>query len=303
MIEIRNVTKSYGDIVSLDNVSAKIGNGSIYGLIGSNGAGKSTLLRVMAGIFRPDGGDVLYDDRSVWENTAVKQEIFYISDDEYKLPGASTDDMMNFYRNIYKSFDKERYDMLCNTFKIERKRSLSTFSKGMKRQVDILLGLSCRPKYLLCDETFDGLDPVMRQSVKKLICEEVAENGMTPIIASHNLRELEDLCDHVGLIHRGGILFESDVDDLKGGILKIQMVAGDNATDISSFAPLKIADFRKTGSVITLIVRGNEAETEEKILSLSPKFYEILPLTLEEVFISEMEEIGYDFTEILDKKR
>ena len=303
MIEIRNVTKSYGDIVSLDNVSAKIGNGSIYGLIGSNGAGKSTLLRVMAGIFRPDGGDVLYDDRSVWENTAVKQEIFYISDDEYKLPGASTDDMMNFYRNIYKSFDKERYDMLCNTFKIERKRSLSTFSKGMKRQVDILLGLSCRPKYLLCDETFDGLDPVMRQFVKKLICEEVAENGMTPIIASHNLRELEDLCDHVGLIHRGGILFESDVDDLKGGILKIQMVAGDNATDISSFAPPKIADFRKTGSVITLIVRGNEAETEEKILSLSPKFYEILPLTLEEVFISEMEEIGYDFTEILDKKR
>ena len=303
MIEIRNVTKSYGDIVSLDNVSAKIGNGSIYGLIGSNGAGKSTLLRVMAGIFRPDGGDVLYDDRSVWENTAVKQEIFYISDDEYKLPGASTDDMMNFYRNIYKSFDKERYDMLCNTLKIERKRSLSTFSKGMKRQVDILLGLSCRPKYLLCDETFDGLDPVMRQFVKKLICEEVAENGMTPIIASHNLRELEDLCDHVGLIHRGGILFESDVDDLKGGILKIQMVAGDNATDISSFAPLKIADFRKTGSVITLIVRGNEAETEEKILSLSPKFYEILPLTLEEVFISEMEEIGYDFTEILDKKR
>ena len=303
MIEIRNVTKSYGDIVSLDNVSAKIGNGSIYGLIGSNGAGKSTLLRVMAGIFRPDGGDVLYDDRSVWENTAVKQEIFYISDDEYKLPGASTDDMMNFYRNIYKSFDKERYDMLCNTFKIERKRSLSTFSKGMKRQVDILLGLSCRPKYLLCDETFDGLDPVMRQFVKKLICEEVAENGMTPIIASHNLRELEDLCDHVGLIHRGGILFESEVDDLKGGILKIQMVAGDNATDISSFAPLKIADFRKTGSVITLIVRGNEAETEEKILSLSPKFYEILPLTLEEVFISEMEEIGYDFTEILDKKR
>lgn len=302
MIEIRNVTKSYGDIVSLDNVSAKIGNGSIYGLIGSNGAGKSTLLRVMAGIFRPDGGDVLYDDRSVWENTAVKQEIFYISDDEYKLPGASTDDMMSFYRNIYKSFDKERYDMLCNTFKIERKRSLSTFSKGMKRQVDILLGLSCRPKYLLCDETFDGLDPVMRQFVKKLICEEVAENGMTPIIASHNLRELEDLCDHVGLIHRGGILFESDVDDLKGGILKIQMVAGDNATDISSFAPLKIADFRKTGSVITLIVRGNEAETEEKILSLSPKFYEILPLTLEEVFISEMEEIGYDFTEILDKK-
>ena len=303
MIEIRNVTKSYGDIVSLDNVSAKIGNGSIYGLIGSNGAGKRTLLRVMAGIFRPDGGDVLYDDRSVWENTAVKQEIFYISDDEYKLPGASTDDMMNFYRNIYKSFDKERYDMLCNTFKIERKRSLSTFSKGMKRQVDILLGLSCRPKYLLCDETFDGLDPVMRQFVKKLICEEVAENGMTPIIASHNLRELEDLCDHVGLIHRGGILFESDVDDLKGGILKIQMVAGDNATDISSFAPLKIADFRKTGSVITLIVRGNDAETEEKILSLSPKFYEIHPLTLEEVLISEMEEIGYDFTEILDKKR
>lgn len=301
MIEIQGITKRYGDIVSLDNVNAKIESGSVYGVIGSNGAGKSTLLRVMAGIFRPDSGNVLYDGRSVWENTAVKQEIFYISDEEYKLPGASTDDMMKFYRNIYKNFDMERYETLCDIFKLERKRSLSTFSKGMKRQTDILLALSCRPKYLLCDETFDGLDPVMRQFVKKLICEEVAENGITPIIASHNLRELEDLCDHVGLIHRGGILFESDIDELKGGILKIQMVAGDDCADISSFAPLKIVDFKKTGSVITLIVRGNEAETEEKILSLSPKFYEILPLTLEEVFISEMEEIGYDFTEILDK--
>lgn len=301
MIEIKNITKTYDEVLSLDNVSATIGSGSIYGLIGSNGAGKSTLLRVMAGIFRPDSGEVLYDGRHVFENNAVKQEIFYISDDEYKLPGANTDDMMNFYRSIYKNFDSSRYEMLCEMFKVERKRALSTFSKGMKRQVDILLGLSCRPRYLLCDETFDGLDPVMRQFVKKLICEEVAENGMTPIIASHNLRELEDLCDHVGLIHRGGILFESDIDDMKGGISKIQMVVPDEHIDITSFAPLKTVDFRQTGSVITLIARGNAEDVEAKVLSLSPKFYEILPLTLEEVFISEMEEKGYDFTEILDK--
>ena len=301
MIEIKNITKTYDEVLSLDNVSATIGSGSIYGLIGSNGAGKSTLLRVMAGIFRPDSGEVLYDGRHVFENNAVKQEIFYISDDEYKLPGANTDDMMNFYRSIYKNFDSSRYEKLCEMFKVERKRALSTFSKGMKRQVDILLGLSCRPRYLLCDETFDGLDPVMRQFVKKLICEEVAENGMTPIIASHNLRELEDLCDHVGLIHRGGILFESDIDDMKGGISKIQMVVPDEHIDITSFVPLKTVDFRQTGSVITLIARGNAEDVEAKVLSLSPKFYEILPLTLEEVFISEMEEKGYDFTEILDK--
>lgn len=301
MIEIKNITKSYDEVLSLCDVSATIGSGSIYGLIGSNGAGKSTLLRVMAGIFKPDSGEILFDGRPVFENNAVKKEIFYISDDEYKLPGANTDDMMRFYRSIYDRFDSGRYEKLCEMFKVDRKRSLSTFSKGMKRQVDILLGLSCRPRYLLCDETFDGLDPVMRQFAKKLICEEIAENGMTPIIASHNLRELEDLCDHVGLIHRGSILFESDIDDMKGGISKVQMVVTDSAVDITSFAPLRIVDFRRAGSVITLIARGSAEEIEAKVLSLSPKFYEILPLTLEEVFISEMEEKGYDFTEILDK--
>lgn len=301
MIEIKNVTKSYDEIISLCDVSATIGSGSIYGLIGSNGAGKSTLLRVMAGIFKPDSGEVLFDGRPVFENNAVKREIFYISDEEYKLPGANADDMMRFYSSIYDSFDLERYEKLCEIFKLERKRPLSTFSKGMKRQVDILLGLSCRPRYLLCDETFDGLDPVMRQFVKRLICEEVAESKMTPIIASHNLRELEDICDHVGLIHRGGILFESDIDDMKGGISKVQMVVTDPSVDITSFAPLRIVDFRRAGSVITLIARGSAEETENVVQSLSPKFYEILPLTLEEVFISEMEEKGYDFSEILDK--
>ena len=295
MIEIKNITKSYDEVLSLCDVSATIGSGSIYGLIGSNGAGKSTLLRVMAGIFKPDSGEILFDGRPVFENNAVKKEIFYISDDEYKLPGANTDDM------IYDRFDSRRYENLCEMFRVERKRSLSTFSKGMKRQVDILLGLSCRPRYLLCDETFDGLDPVMRQFAKKLICEEVAESGMTPIIASHNLRELEDLCDHVGLIHRGGILFESDIDDMKCGISKVQMVVTGSDIDVTSFAPLRLVDFRRAGSVITLIARGSAEEIEAKVLSLSPKFYEILPLTLEEVFISEMEEKGYDFTEILDK--
>lgn len=301
MIEIRNITKRYDEVLSLDRVSTTIGGGSIFGLVGSNGAGKSTLLRIMAGVFKPDEGDVYYDGKKVWENPAVKQEIFYISDEEYAIPGTNPDDMMHFYRALYRSFDEAYYARLCEMFRIERKRALSTFSKGMKRQVDIVLALSCRPKVLLCDETFDGLDPVMRQFVKKLICEEVAERGLTPIIASHNLRELEDLCDHIGLIHRGGILFESDIDEMKSGVRKVQMVLeGEN--DITTLAPLHLIRYRKTGSIVSFIARDDDSTVEEKIKSLAPTFYEILPLTLEEIFISEMEEKGYDFTEILEQK-
>ena len=298
MISIEQVSKSYGKIQSLANVCATVGSGSIFGLIGSNGSGKSTLLRIMSGGMRPDSGRVSYDGRPVWENVAVKNEVVFLSDEQYLLSGGSMNDMQKLYASVYRHFDTERYRELCALFHLDPERKLSTFSKGMKKQASILLALSCRPKYLLCDETFDGLDPVMRKLVKKLLAEEVAERGLTPIIASHNLREIEDICDHIGLLHGGAILFERELDDMKRDIHAVQAVF-DRSMHESLFAPLSPISFASRGSLCTLVVRGREEEIAAKIAAMSPKFYEILPLTLEEIFISEMEERGYDYSKVL----
>ena len=298
MISIQQITKSYGKIQSLGGVSAEIGSGSIFGLIGSNGSGKSTLLRIMSGVMRPDSGTVLYDDRSVWENVAVKDEIVFLSDEQFLLPGASMDDMQRLYASLYRHFDTARYRALTALFHLDPERKLSTFSKGMKKQASILLALSCRPRYLLCDETFDGLDPVMRKLVKKLLAEEVADRGMTPIIASHNLREIEDICDRIGLLHGGAILFERELDDMKRDIHTVQAVF-ERSMHESLFAALSPVSFTSRGSLCTLVVRGSEEEVEAKMAAMSPKFFEILPLTLEEIFISEMEVRGYDYSKVL----
>ena len=298
MISIQQITKSYGKIQSLGGVSAEIGSGSIFGLIGSNGSGKSTLLRIMSGVMRPDSGTVLYDDRSVWENVAVKDEIVFLSDEQFLLPGASMDDMQRLYASLYRHFDTAHYRELTALFHLDPERKLSTFSKGMKKQASILLALSCRPRYLLCDETFDGLDPVMRKLVKKLLAEEVADRGMTPIIASHNLREIEDICDRIGLVHGGAILFERELDDMKRDIHTVQAVF-ERSMHESLFAALSPVSFTSRGSLCTLVVRGSEEEVAAKMAAMSPKFFEILPLTLEEIFISEMEVRGYDYSKVL----
>lgn len=298
MISIEQVSKSYGKIQSLASVSATVGSGSIFGLIGSNGSGKSTLLRIMSGGMRPDSGSVSYDGRPVWENVAVKNEIVFLSDEQYFLTGSSMNDMKKLYASVYTDFDEARYRDLCELFHLDPERKLSTFSKGMKKQASILLALSCRPKYLLCDETFDGLDPVMRKLVKRLLAEEVAENGLTPIIASHNLREIEDICDHIGLLHGGSILFERELDDMKRDIHTVQAIF-DRSMHESLFAPLAPISFTSRGSLCTLVVRGGEEEIAAKMAAMSPKFFEILPLTLEEIFISEMEERGYDYSKVL----
>jgi ABC-2 type transport system ATP-binding protein len=298
MISIQQISKSYGKIQSLGGVSAEIGSGSIFGLIGSNGSGKSTLLRIMSGVMRPDSGTVLYDDRSVWENVAVKDEIVFLSDEQFLLPGASMDDMQRLYASLYRHFDTARYRELTALFHLDPERKLSTFSKGMKKQASILLALSCRPRYLLCDETFDGLDPVMRKLVKKLLAEEVADRGMTPIIASHNLREIEDICDRIGLLHGGAILFERELDDMKRDIHTVQAVF-ERSMHESLFAALSPVSFTSRGSLCTLVVRGSEEEVAAKMAAMSPKFFEILPLTLEEIFISEMEVRGYDYSKVL----
>ncbi len=298
MIKINGVTKYYDTCKSLDNVTAWISDGSIFGIVGSNGSGKSTLLRIMCGIFRADGGEVLYDDENVYENVALKDKIIYLSDDQFFLPSSTLLDMAKLYSSVYSSFSWETYNNLVELFGLPKNRKIATFSKGMQKQSAILLGLSARPRYLLCDETFDGLDPVMRQLVKRILADEVAKGGLTPIIASHNLRELEDICDHIGLLHKGGILFESEIDTLKENIHTVQAVfSKEITTDI--LASLDTVSIKQRGSMVTVVVRGTREKVAEKIEALSPDFYEIIPLTLEEIFISEMEERGYDYTKVV----
>ena len=298
MIEIKNVTKNYGDIRSLDSVSAIIKPGSIFGLVGSNGSGKSTLLRIMCGVLTADAGEVCYSGENVYENVDVKNDIIYLSDEQYFLPHSTIDEMAGVYRSVYRNFDTDRYEKLCDMFKLDPRRKISTFSKGMKKQASVILALSARPKYLLCDETFDGLDPVMRQFVKRLLAEDVSERGLTPVIASHNLRELEDICDHIGLLHKGGILFESEIDQLKLGIHTVQAVFPDYV-DASEFKDLKVVSLKRRSSMLTLVVRGEREEIEAYFAAKNPTFFEIIPLTLEEIFISEMEERGYDYSGII----
>lgn len=299
MIEIYHISKSYGDIKSLIDINAKIGNGSIYGLIGSNGSGKSTLLRIMSGIMRPDDGFVTYDEQNVYENPMVKESVIYLSDDQFFLSNSSVNEMASLYASLYTGFSKERYNNLLKLFGLDGSRRIATFSKGMKKQAAILLGLSCRPKFLLCDETFDGLDPVMRQLVKKLLAEEVVEHGLTPVIASHNLREIEDICDHIGLLHKGGILFESEIDTLKSEIHTIQGVFDEEKSIRQIFKEYHIVSESKRGSLTTAVIRGAREDIDKIARESSPKYYEIIPLTLEEIFISEMEERGYDYSNVL----
>ena len=298
MIKICGVSKFYDDFKSLDAIHAEIADGSIFGLVGSNGSGKSTLLRVMSGIFRADSGEVLYDGENVYENVALKDRIVYLSDDQFFLPNATLGDMAKLYASVYSSFSWEEYNKLLNIFSLSSSRKIATFSKGMQKQAAILLGIAAKPRYVLCDETFDGLDPVMRQLVKRILADAVAEHGLTPIIASHNLRELEDICDHIGLLHKGGILFESEIDSLKENIHTVQAVFS-REIGIEEIARIGTVSIKQRGSMVTTVVRGTEDAVREKIEGLAPDFYEIIPLTLEEIFISEMEERGYDYTKVV----
>ena len=218
MIKAENLTKRFYDTVAVDHIHAEIHNGSVFGLIGTNGAGKSTFLRMAAGILKPDEGSVTVDDETVFENTKVKARCFYIPDEPYFLSNGTAEDMKVFYQGIYPKFDAARFDKLLKNFELESRRKVQTFSKGMKKQLAVLLGICAGTDYLFCDETFDGLDPVMRQTVKSLFANDIEERNLTPVIASHNLRELEDICDHVGLLHKGGMLLSKDLDDSQDSV-------------------------------------------------------------------------------------
>ena len=228
----------------------------------------------------------------------MKSRVFFISDDQYYLPNSTPKEMMEYYRIFYTCFNEERFSELMEKFGLEKERKISTFSKGMKKQLSVILGICANTKYLLCDETFDGLDPVMRQAVKSIFAMEIMNREFTPVIASHNLRELEDICDHVGLLHKGGILFSKDMEEMKETIHKVQCVVSEE----SKYRLLKNLDVMKTesrGSLLMLTVRGSKADIEEKFQKENPVYFEVLPLSLEEIFISETEVVGYDVKNLL----
>lgn len=293
MITATNVSKRFGNFTALDQITCSIQSGCVYGMVGSNGAGKSTFLRCVAGVYKPDAGTITVEGQSVWENPAVKAKIAYVPDELFFLGSCTLNRMRDLYRRLFPKFEVARYNSLIKDFGLDPKKPVTGFSKGMRRQAAIILALASRPDYLFFDETFDGLDPVMRSYVKNLIGEDTLQ-GATAIVTSHSLRELEDLCDSLALLHKGGLVLQNDVDHLKTTRYKIQ-VAFDHTFDRSDFNNIEIIRFQKQGSVANLIVKGNREETVAKIRRMQPKILDVLPLTLEEVFTYEMEALGYVF--------
>ncbi len=294
MIELKDLDKTFHNIHAVDHVTGTIREGMVFGLIGSNGAGKSTLLRMISGIIRPDAGEILVDGEPVFENPEIKSQICFLSDSPYYFQNACLKEMRDYYMTVYPTFNRKQFDSLTKIFNLDMNRRINSFSKGMKKQVSILLGLCAGTKYLLCDETFDGLDPVVRQAVKSLFAAEIMNRDFTPVISSHNLRELEDICDSVGLLHRGKLLLTQDLDQIKCNICKLQCVIQDAHLEQELLRNLRVVKMERTGSLLTLTVRGERSEVLRIAEAQNPLFIEVLPLTLEEIFISETEVAGYD---------
>lgn len=294
MIKADGISKRFGDFVALENISCTIQNGCVYGMVGSNGAGKSTLLRILSGVYRRDSGNLELDGEEIYENPSAKLKIAFVPDELYYISGASMERMSRLYKSLYSSFDSEKYKRLASELGLDTKKSLNTFSKGMRRQAMVILALASNPEYIFFDETFDGLDPVMRNYVKKLICSDVIERGAAAIITSHSLRELEDTCDQLALLHKGGLVLESDVTDLKTSQFKIQIAFPDDY-DRTRFDGVDIVYYSKQGSVSNMIVRGDRSATVERLRAMNPLVLDVLPLTLEEIFTYEMEALGYSF--------
>ena len=298
MIKITNLSKSYGDKKVLEDLNCTIKTGSIYGLIGANGAGKSTLLRIIMGIFQKNSGSIEIDGKEISDSEEFKQKLVFVPDDLFFFKNYSINDMVIFYSKLYKNFDKEFAIKMFDKLKLNRKQKIQTFSKGMKRQTALVCALATNADYMFFDETFDGIDPVIRNFMKTVIAEQMEKKETTIIMTSHNLRELEDICDNLGLLHKGGILFESDIDSLKTNMFKIQ-ISLPREFSKEDFQNLNVLSFKKTGSVATVILKG-EREGYEKILEdMNPIILDFLPLTLEEIFIYEMEVLGYEFDKII----
>ena len=298
MIEIKNVSKYFGDIAAVDNISLTIKDGVVMGLLGTNGAGKSTLLRSMAGILKPEHGEILINGQPVWNNPYVKSLFFYISDDQFYFPNSTPREFGSFYSTYYPNFNTDRFLELLDKIDLPANRKIRTFSKGMKKQLSILIGICAGTQYLFCDETFDGLDPVMRQAIKSLFIQEMSERKFTPVIASHNLRELEDISDHIGLLHKGGVLLSQDLEDLRCNLTKVQCVLPEEY-DKKIQDALLVMKMQRYGKLLTMTVRGEKEKVVDWLNSLNPIYCESVPLTLEEIFISETEVAGYDIKSLI----
>lgn len=299
MIQIENISKSFGETKAVNNVTLSVKEGEVFGLIGTNGAGKSTLLRIVSGILVPDSGNILIDDKPVYDSPEVKEKIFFISDDAYFFPNATPESMRDYYASLYPHFDKERFNSLLLGFNLKLTRKISEFSKGMRKQLSVLLAVSSGAKYVLCDETFDGLDPVMRQGIKSIFSSDMNDKGMVPIIASHNLRELEDICDHVGLLHEGGVLLSEDIEDMKLNLQKVQVVFNSDEDREKALQGLNVILSEQRGRLFTYTIRGGRDEIEAHFRGSEPVFFEVLKLSLEEIFISETEVAGYDIRKFI----
>ncbi len=299
MIQITNISKSFDDIKAVDDITVDIGEQIVFGLLGTNGAGKSTLLRMVSGILKPDSGNITVDDMGVLDNEEAKKNMFFISDSPYFFANSNPMDMMSYLSIQYPLFDKDKFRDYLKTFNLPEKRKIGTYSKGMKRQLALLLGICSNAKYLLCDESFDGLDPVMRQGIKSIFAKEMDERGLTPVIASHNLRELEDICDHVGLLHKGGVLLSKDLEDMKLNIQRVQCVYSSEEDESKLLQMVEPVKTERMGSLCTYTLRGTREDVENAFACVNTVFFETLPLSLEEIFISETEVVGYDIKKLI----
>lgn len=297
MILADKLSKNFGKKEVLKDLCCQIDRGSVYGLVGANGAGKSTFLRLLTGVYKQDSGSVEIDGKKVFDNVQFKKKFCFVADDLYFPTGSTVKTIRELYKTFYPSFNENYFNEKCSLLNLPLNGRLTTFSKGMKRQVSMIGALSTMCEYLFFDETFDGLDPVVRNLMKRFICDEVAKRGATVVLTSHNLRELEDICDHLGILFKGGILFEGDVNNIKTGICKVQ-VAFPLPIDKVDLSGLEIMNRSSVGSVYTFIVKGDIEATTTYLKKLSPVLLDVVGLTLEEVFIYEMEVLGYAFPEL-----
>ncbi len=298
MINVQFVSKQFDDLEAVKNISLTVKKSSIYGLLGSNGAGKTTLLKIIAGIYKQDAGTILVENQPIFENIAMKQRMIFLPDTLFFYPHTTIKQMAAFYKSMYTKWSDERFKKLNEAFPIDINKKIHRMSKGMQRQVGFWLALSTMPDILLMDEPLDGLDAVMRQKIKNLLVQDVAEREMTIIISSHNLREVEDLCDHIGIIHHGEMMLEKELDDLKSDVHKLQIAFRE--TPKKEFLDgLSVLHYEKRGSVLICIVKGNKDEITDYVKQTNPAIFDVLPLTLEEIFIYEMGDAGYAIENIM----
>ena len=292
MLEMKNVTKTFGNFKALDDLTMTVPRGTVYGLVGPNGAGKSTAIRLMTGVYRPDCGEITMEGADIYENPGLKARVGYIPDDIFYYPSASLEEMRRFYKGMYKEFDDQLFERLYEVFQLPKKSPIRRFSKGMQKQAAFHLSICTRPDVLILDEPVDGLDPVMRRQVWSLILSDVAQRGTTVLISSHNLRELEDICDHVGIMDHGKMLLERSLADMQGATHKLQIVG-----DVPQ--GLEVLHESQSGRLKTLIVRGDLQQITETTNRANPVYFDVLPLSLEEIFIYELGGVNYEVKNIV----